>query len=91
MSSSGVRVYSNSSSAVEDITPTASPMTIQNVSIYTVDILISGGTVTTIDFSRNGSDFATVGILAGMVSLSPGDYCKITYAVAPTVLKRIYR
>ncbi len=90
-SSGGAKYQTNALAAVEDITPTVSPMTIQNTSIFTQDVLISGGTVTTIAYSRNGSDFYTVGLTSGVVQLSPGDYCKVTYAVSPTALKRIYR
>lgn len=60
-----------------------SPFTYQNALLAPVNVLISGGTVTTISYSRDGSAFFIVGILAGQVHLSPGDFVRIVYVLAP--------
>lgn len=47
-------------------------------------VVISGGTVSTIEFGRDVTTYDT-GLTAGMFTLETGDYLIITYAVAPTV------
>jgi hypothetical protein len=81
----------NNGALPADITVTASPQTIQNTSLYDVDILISGGTITLIEFSRDGSNWFVAGLIAGLFRLSTGDRLRYTYAVAPTVLRTIFR
>lgn len=49
-------------------------------------VLISLGTVTSIEFSRDGAAFDLIGLLAGQFFLNSGDWLRITYLVAPTVV-----
>jgi len=67
------------------ITPGASPYTYANASGFDADVLVAGGTVSAIAFSRDGATFYPVGITAGSVHLSPGDKVKVTYSVVPTM------
>ena len=71
--------------AVSNITVTASPFTYQNTSDYDVDIIVQGGTVSLVEFTRDNSNFYNVGVVAGMFHLGPSDRLKVTYTVAPTM------
>jgi hypothetical protein len=75
---------SGASIAPSAITVTASPFTYQNASGYAADVIVSGGTVTLIEFGRSGA-FTAAGMLAGMFGLSPFDSIRVTYTVAPTM------
>jgi len=75
---------SGASIAPSAITVTASPFTYQNASGYAADVIISGGTVSLIEFGRSGA-FSNVGTVAGMFGLSPFDSIRVTYTVAPTM------
>lgn len=68
-----------------NITVTASPFTYQNTGLYDADVIINGGTVTQIEFSRDNSTFYTIGTTQGMVRLSPNDRVVVTYSSAPTM------
>lgn len=48
-------------------------------------VLVSGGTVTLIEYSRDGTTFYATGLVAGMFVLETGDILRVTYAVAPAV------
>ena len=48
-------------------------------------VIVSGGTVSLIRFSRDGSSFYDVGATSGMFPLNAADRLEITYSVAPTV------
>lgn len=48
-------------------------------------LIVNGGTVTVVAFSRDGVTFYTTGAIAGMFLLNAADQLKITYAVAPTL------
>lgn len=69
--------------AEEAVTVTASPMT------YTAVIRgqahINGGTVSVIEFSRDGANWYDTGMTAGFVQMDKGDLLRVTYAVAPTI------
>lgn len=71
------------------ITPTGSPMTIQNTNGVLSAIVVAGGTVSLIEYSRDGSSWYPAGLVAGMFALASNDYLKVTYAIAPTTLLRI--
>ena len=75
----------NSGTAPSAITVTASAFVFQNTSSKGMTVLVSGGTVTTIEFSRDGAAFFLVGLLAGQFILSPNDRLRVTYAIAPTM------
>jgi hypothetical protein len=66
-----------------NITVTTSPMT------YTAVIRgqahVSGGTVSVIEFSRDGTNWYDTGITAGFVQMDKGDQLRVTYAVAPNI------
>lgn len=72
---------------VSAITPGASPYTYQNQTDNDEDVIVIGGTVTAIDYSRDGTTFYGVGMIAGTVRLSPLDKVKVTYTVVPTMTK----
>lgn len=69
--------------AEEAVTLAASPMT------YTAVIRgqahVSGGTVSVIEFSRNGTDWYDTGAIAGFVQMDRGDQLRVTYTVAPDI------
>lgn len=67
------------------ITPGASPYAYQNTGTTPQDVIVSGGTVSAIDFSRTGGTYYTTGQTAGMFRLEPWDFLKVTYSVAPTM------
>lgn len=63
----------------------ASPAVIQNPAAYAQDVMVSGGSVSLIEYSRDGVSWYTTGLVGGMMRLSPGDRLRITYLVPPTV------
>lgn len=67
------------------ITPGASPYTYQNTAANEADVLVTGGTVSLIEFTRDNATFYGVGFIAGAVRLSPADRVRVTYTVAPTM------
>lgn len=48
-------------------------------------VIVNGGTVTAIEFSRDGTNFYNTGETAGVFPVCAVDRLRITYAVAPTV------
>ena len=75
----------NSTEEPTNIPPTGSPMTIKNNNNARASVIVQGGTVTLIEFTRNESDFFPVGLLAGMFDLNPGDSLRVSYIVDPTL------
>lgn len=67
------------------ITPGASPYTYQNTNTYPADVIVSGGTVSAIAFSRDNATFYATGLTSGVFPLSSYDYLRVTYTVAPTM------
>lgn len=63
-----------------------SPATLQNTLPSRIMVLISFGTVTSIEFSRDGVVFDLIGLLAGQFFLNSGDWLRITYLLAPTIV-----
>lgn len=63
----------------------ASPYVYTNNSINDQSEIVQGGTVSKIEFSRNGGAFIDTGVIAGMFSLSPLDSLRVTYAVTPNI------
>lgn len=49
-------------------------------------VLISGGTVSQIQYSRDGANFYVTGQTAGMLPVSQGDTLVVTYSVPPTMV-----
>jgi hypothetical protein len=64
----------------------ASPYTYTNASMARQQILLSAGTVSLIQLSRDGTNFYSTGQTAGVVILNPNDKLRITYTVAPTMI-----
>lgn len=69
------------------ITPTASPADIINTGFSPMRLLVSGGTVSAITYSRDGTTFDATGLTAGAFDVAPGDRIRITYTVVPTVIQ----
>lgn len=76
---------SNEAVLPSNISVTASPFTYQNTTAYDGDVIISGGTVGNIEFTRDNVTFYTTGLLTGVLQLSPNDRVRVTYTVAPTM------
>lgn len=47
-------------------------------------VIVSGGTVSLVEFSRNGTTFYATGQTSGMFTLNAQDRLRITYTVPPT-------
>jgi hypothetical protein len=62
---------------------TGSPMVLTAQEIG--DYVVSGGTVSAIELSRNGAAYINLGVTAGMFRVTFNDLLKVTYTVAPTV------
>ena len=76
---------SGSARQVAVLTLGASPYTYRSNYSGDVRIIVAGGTGVTLQFSRDGTTFYNLGVVAGQITLSQGDYLKITYTVAPSV------
>ena len=63
----------------------ASPFYYTNKSDTEVDVVFNGGTITIVDFSRDGSNFYSVQPRA-MVRLSPYDSVQISYSSLPDLI-----
>jgi|SRR6267378_4577051 len=67
------------------ITFNGSPTAFQNMGATRIMVLITGGNVSLIEFSRDNVTYdALGGLLSGDFFLNPGDWIRITYLVAPT-------
>lgn len=69
------------------ITPSGSPFAYNNADTFDEDIIVTGGTGITLQFSRDNVTYYALGVTAGMFHLSPGDYLKVTYTAPPTLTK----
>jgi hypothetical protein len=78
-------IPTNSATLPSAITPTGSPYTYQNTSAYSVDVLVSGGGVSALEFTRDNVAFYDTGSYYGMFTLSPNDRLRVTYSAAPTM------
>jgi hypothetical protein len=70
------------------ISPSGSPFTYQNTTPTPIVVIVSLGTstISLIEFSRDGSTWDTIGLLAGTFPLNPNDRLRVTYAVGtPTM------
>lgn len=64
----------------------ASPYTYTNEGDFDVDVVVSGGTVSAIAFTRDGLTFTTLATATNStVRLNPGDAVRVTYSVLPTL------
>lgn len=75
-----------SSGPVATISVGASPFAWTNTESVPVQLMISGGTVTVIEYAPySGATFMTLGLLGGAFRLNPGDQARVTYILAPTM------
>ena len=63
----------------------ASPFTFQNTTGRSITVIVTGGTVSAVAFSRDNVTFYGVGSTSGVFWLSPNDRLRVTYTVAPTL------
>ena len=73
------------SSALAAVAPTGSPFTYTNATTYIQNVVISGGTVSSIALTPGG----VTGETAGTWLLRPGDGVTVTYSAAPTVFNAV--
>ena len=69
----------------EPISLTGSPLVYGNSTQRLVDVMISGGGVTKLEFQRGSGPKYSTGAFYGMFTLSPGDSLTITYVGTPTI------
>ena len=62
-----------------------SPYTYINNTGYPADVIVSGGGVSLLEFSRNGVTFFSTGSFYGMFALSPYDRLRVTYLTPPNM------
>lgn len=62
-----------------------SPFLYHNVSTSDQSVIVKGGIVSLIEFSRDNVSFFDCGVVAGMFYLSKGDYLRVTYTGLPTM------
>jgi hypothetical protein len=77
----GAPTYTNPPTTV--VVSSGSPFLYTNVATYTVDVMVSGGGVSKLEFSRDGVVFYDTGSYYGMFTLSPSDMLRVTYTQAP--------
>lgn len=68
---------------LSSVAPTSSPFTYRAPSGGW--LIVQGGTVSQVQFSRDGTTFITTGQTQGMFPISQGDALSITYSSAPTL------
>lgn len=61
-----------------------SPRTYTNTTKSDSMLLVSGGTVSSIGYSRDGTTYYSTGVTSGQIIVMPGDTVKVTYTTAPT-------
>lgn len=66
---------------------TASPADVINTGFAPIRLFVSGGTVSAISYSRDGTTFDGTGLTGGVFDVAPGDRLRITYTVVPTVIQ----
>lgn len=64
------------------VIPNGSPFMYQNTSAQRQVVLISGGLITTTEFSRDGAMFDPIG---SQCVLNPLDRIRVTYVLAPAI------
>ena len=76
---------SNAVTAPSNVFVGTSPRTIQNTMDFSADYLINGGTVSLIEYSKDGSTWYTTSMTGGFIPVSVGHYCRVTFSSAPTI------
>lgn len=68
---------------VEPVTPTGSPY------VYSAEIggalIVEGGTVSDVEFSRDGTTWYSTGQTSGMFTVGAADRLRVTYSSAPNL------
>lgn len=73
-------------SQVQTLTVPASGVAWQNTLPNVVDVFVSGGTVTAVEFSRDGTTWLSVAVgVPAVVTLNPGDSYRVTHSAAPAI------
>jgi len=75
--------YTNASTQPSAIVVGPSPFTYVNNTGFPADVIVSGGGVSLLEFSRNGVTFFSTGSFYGMFTLSPYDRLRVTYQTPP--------
>lgn len=75
--------FTNYSAQPSAIVLGPSPYTYINNTGYPADVIVSGGGVSLLEFSRNGVTFFSTGSFYGMFTLSPYDRLRVTYLTPP--------
>lgn len=70
-------------SNVAPINPSTSPF--HFIAPSKGSVIVQGGTISALEFSRDNMDYYNIGVNAGMVTLNKGDILRTTYTVAPTM------
>lgn len=70
---------------VASISVGASPFSWANSESVRVIVMISGGTLSLVQLSPDGSTLIDVGMSCGMYHLNPGWRIRVTYLLAPTM------
>ncbi len=85
------RLPTDYTSADTEISVTGTPLVWRNTTGYPQGVLVNGGTVSTVKFSRNGSNYyQTSAATDCILELSINDYIEVTYTDTPT-MRRVPR
>jgi hypothetical protein len=79
--------WKTSPRAAAGVTPGASPYNYQNLDMTPEWITVQGGTVSTIEYSVDGTTYWSLGVTQGVFQVQPAEYLRITYSAAPSVTK----
>ena len=71
--------------APQAVTVGGSPFLFQYVGAALANIIIVGAGVTKVEFSRDGTTFFQISVIAGMWTVAQGDYLRVTFGAAPTM------
>lgn len=74
-----------SGAAPASLVPTASPYTFTNTTASPVFVMVSGGTVSLIQISNDGSTWTALGLLSGQFMLPSNYSIRIAYLTTPTI------
>lgn len=69
---------------IQGVTPNGSPYVFKAQN-FRGSLMISGGTVSSVQYSQDGINYIPTGQTAGCFPMAGGDFVKITYSVAPTM------
>ena len=74
---------------VQTISVGVSPFIWQNSNNFSVNVIISGGTLSAVDYSRDGVTYTPAGSGATIVHLNVGDFVRVTYVLIPSSMVAI--